>query len=53
MKQFHVVEHLGCYLDANLSEESMAMASLKKVNTKLQFLYRQNEFLNPKLHRLL
>ena len=29
MKQFYVVEHLGCYLDANLSEESMAMASLK------------------------
>ena len=29
------------------------MKSLRKVNTKLQFLYRQNEFLNPKLGRLL
>ena len=27
--------------------------SLKKVNAKLQFLYRQNEFLNPKLRRLI
>ena len=31
----------------------MAMKSLKKINAKLQFLYRQNEFLNPKLHKLL
>ena len=31
----------------------MAMKSLRKINTKLQFLYRQNEFLNPKLRRLL
>ena len=31
----------------------MAMKSLKKINAKLQFLYRQNEFLNPKLCRLL
>ena len=27
----------------------MAMKSLKKINTKLRFLYRQNEFLNPNL----
>ena len=31
----------------------MAMKSLKKINAKLQFLYRQNEFLHPKLRRLL
>ena len=31
----------------------MAMKSLRKIKTKLQFLYRKNEFLNPKLRRLL
>ena len=31
----------------------MAMKSLKMINTKLQFLYRQNESINPKLRRLL
>ena len=53
IKQFHIVESLGCYLNVNLSGESMKMKSFKKINTKLQFLYKQNEFLNPKLHRLL
>ena len=53
IKQYQIVEYLGCCLDANLSGESMAMKSLRKINTKLQFLYRQNEFLNPKLCRLL
>ena len=48
-----MVEYLGCCLDANLSGESMAMKYLRKINIKLQFLYRQNEFLNPKLRRLL
>ena len=42
-----------CCLDANLSGESMTVISLRKVNTKLQFLHRQNEFLDPKLRRLL
>ena len=48
-----MVEYLGCCLDANLSGESMAMKYLRKINIKLQFLYRQTEFLNPKLRRLL
>ena len=47
-----MVEYLGCCLDANLSGESVAMKSLREINT-LQFLYRQNVFLNPKLRRLL
>ena len=53
IKQFQIVEYLGCYLDANLCGESMAMKSLKKINEKLQFFYRKNEFLNPKLRSLL
>ena len=47
-----MLEYFGCCLDANLSRESMAMKSLRKINTKLRFLYGQNEFLNPKLRRL-
>ena len=31
----------------------MALKILKKIDTKLQFLYRRNEFLNPKLRKLL
>ena len=53
IKQYRMVEYLGCCLDANLSGESVAMKSLRKINTKLQFLYRQNEYRNPKLRRLL
>ena len=29
IKQFHTVEYLGCYLDANLGGESMAMKSIQ------------------------
>ena len=31
----------------------MAVKSLKEINAKVQFLYRQNEFLNQSLRRLL
>ena len=53
MKEFHIAEYLDCYLDANLSGEPMAMKSLKQVSAMLKFLHRQNELVNPKLHRLL
>ena len=42
IKQFHIAEYLGCYLDPNLSKESMALKSLKKINAKLLLLYRKN-----------
>ena len=48
-----MVEYLSCSLEANLSEESMAMKLYRKINTKLQSLHRQNEFPNTKLRRLL
>ena len=41
VKQLDIVEYLGCGLDANLSGESMEIKSLKKINTKLQFLFRK------------
>ena len=56
VKQNCMVEYLSCCLG-----ECMAMKSFRKTTTKLQFLqrqmlqflYRQNEFLNPNLRRLL
>lgn len=43
------------YLEANVSGESMAIKSLRTISTNLQFLHRQNQFLNlnPQLRRLL
>ena len=48
-----MVEYFGCCLDANLSGESMAMKSLRKINSKVKLLYIQNEYLTPELRRLL
>ena len=45
--------YFSCCLGANLSGELVAMKYIWNMNTKLQFLNRQNEFLNPKLCRLL
>ena len=35
IKQYHMVEDLGCCFDAYLSGESMAMKSFRKINTVL------------------
>ena len=40
VKQHNIVEYLGGYLDSNLNGESMARRVLKKLNTKLNFLWR-------------
>ena len=52
-KKYHMVEYFSYSLDAKLSGGSMAMKSLRKINTKLQFLCRQNGFLSSELRRLL
>ena len=52
-KQLNTVEYLGCYLDFNLSSESMTRRVLKKINTKLNFLWRQINHLNYSSRRLL
>ena len=36
IKEFHIVEYLGYYLDANLNRESMAMKSHRNINAKLR-----------------
>ena len=48
-----MIEHLCCCADANLSEKFMTTKSLQETNTKMRSLYRQHEFLHPKLSRLL
>ena len=53
LKQHNTVEYLGCYLDSNLNGESMARGVLKKINTNLNFLWRQSNYLNYLSRRLL
>ena len=52
LKQHNTVEYLGCYLDSNLNRESLAHRVLKKINTKVNFLWRQSNYLNYSSRRL-
>ena len=47
------VTYLGCFLDETLPTKTMALKALKKINGKLNFLYRKNNFLSPPLRRML
>ena len=47
------ISYLGCLLDEDLSGESMANKVLGKINGRLKFLHRKNEFLTAPLRRLL
>ena len=53
IKQYTSVTYLGCILDENLSGESMATRTLGKINGRLRFLYRKQNFLDFSLRRLL
>ena len=53
IKQHAKVKYLGCILDESLSDESMALNVIDKINSRLKFLHRQNRFLTPPLRRLL
>ena len=53
IKQHSVVTYRGSFLDENLSGESMATKMLGKINGKLKFLYRKQNFLDSSLCRLL
>ena len=53
LKQHNTAEYLGCYLDSNLNGESMARRILKKINTKLNLLWRQSNYMNYSSRRLL
>lgn len=41
IKQYGMIEYLYCFLDTNLSGVCMTIKCLRKINTKLQLLYRQ------------
>ena len=47
------VTYLGAELDRKLSGELMANKILKKVNSRLKFLYRKSKFLNMKTRQML
>ena len=53
MKQYSVVEYLGCFLDEIMSGESMTKRALTKINRKIKFLYRQNRYLSYHLKWML
>ena len=52
-KQYSKVTYLGCILDETLSDKSMAIHVINKINSRLRFLYRQNRYLSFPLRRLL
>ena len=54
IKQFHIVEYLGCYLDASLSGKFMAVTSFKKISSNsfhIHLFFINNPFLTlaPKI----
>ena len=53
IKQHSKVKYLGCLMDETMSGEAMALYVIHKINNKLKFLYRKNDFLTPTLRRLL
>ena len=53
ISQHNKVNYLGCILDDCLSGETMFFNVLKKINSRLSFLYRKQKYLTPYLRRLL
>ena len=53
VKQHHMVKYHSKERIHNLSEEFIAMKSLRKISTELQLLHSQDEYLTPVLLRLL
>ena len=53
IKQYSSLTYLGCILDNTLSGEAMATKTIKKINARLTFLHRKNDFLTPDLRRVL
>ena len=53
IKQYNHVNYLGCVLDETMSGETMALRVIAKINSRLKFFYRRNQFLDVPLRRLL
>ena len=52
IKQLERVEYLSSQLDSKISGEVMASKVLEKINTELNFQYRQSRYLTPTYRRL-
>ena len=52
IKQHSKVKYLGCLMDETMSGEAMALNVIYKINNKLKFLYRKNDFLTATLRHL-
>ena len=52
IKQYSKVKYLGCSMDETMSGEAMALNIIYKINNKLKFLYRKNDFLTATLRHL-
>ena len=53
LKQLKAVEYFGYYLDSDVNREPMALRILKKINTKLNLLLIQSNYLNYLSRKLL
>ena len=53
IKQNSQVTYLGCILDETMSGEPMAYKTIKKINTRLNYICRKKHFLTPRRRRLL
>ena len=53
IKRYEKVKYLECILDQSLSDESIALNVIDKVNSGPKFRHRQNRFLAPPLSGLL
>ena len=53
IQQYSSVTYLGCILDEAMTGEEMALFVIKKINSKLKFLYRKQLFLSKFLRHML
>ena len=53
IKQHKHVNYLGCVWYETMSDEIMALRVIEKINSRLKFLYRKNQFLDASLRRIL
>ena len=53
IKQNSQITYLGCIFDEKMTGEPMAYKTIKKINSRLNYLFRKKQFLTPRLRRLL
>ena len=53
IKQKSQINYLGCILDETMSDEPTAYKNIRKISSRLNYLFREKHFLTPRLRRLL